>query len=163
MRHADGPHQRSLDRPSASAPRRCPRGDPGGAWHSTRDRRHLRLDRRGRLHRPVKLIRAFGGRTPSLAPVCGGYPAQGSCFLAASGVLVRCGFCSIAASRRQAATISSFFPHAHDKTGIRRGRRPVAFFRFCNKPSAEIRRHYIRYGIHRNRSFLDCTLHDVNL
>jgi hypothetical protein len=76
---------------------------------------------------------------------------------------VGCGIGSIAACRRQAATISSFFPHAHDKKRMRRGHRPVAFFRFRNKPSAEIRRHYIRYGIIGNRSFLDCTLHDVNL
>jgi hypothetical protein len=53
-------------------------GEPGRAWYSDHDRRHLRLDRTGRLHEPVKLIRfrAFGGRIPPLAPVCGGWPRE---------------------------------------------------------------------------------------
>jgi hypothetical protein len=45
-----------------------------------------------------------------------------------------------------------FFPLAYDKTQIHRDRRSLAFFRFRNKPSAEIHRHCMRFGIHRNRS-----------
>jgi hypothetical protein len=48
--------------------------------------------------------------------------------------------------------LAPFCPHVHDKTRIRRGHRWVAFFRFRNRLSAEIRPRYMQYGIHRNHS-----------
>jgi hypothetical protein len=45
-----------------------------------------------------------------------------------------------------------FFPRGYDKTQIHRDCRSVAFFRFRNKPSAEIHHHCMRFRIHRNRS-----------
>jgi hypothetical protein len=45
-----------------------------------------------------------------------------------------------------------FFPRGYDKTQIHRDCRSVAFFRFRNKPSAELHHHCMRFRIDRNHS-----------